>query len=264
MSNMYTKVQFPQAPTGGFTYEPTAAPGLVSFAAYVPATARFIGAIVPPGWDPYSTNATNRVQYLSDTAGTLTYDEVKLDIYGLAGIQQQQIMRLGTQLKSNMTAGISVTIDGTSYTLDMGTSGLVSNMAKAMTAGNILSSTADWVADTEYAANAMCKVGNVVLFSSAGGKSGTTTPTPPTVFQTPVTDGTVEWSLMGLLINIASSRIAWMTPQNVISAFSQAMMVLTDAEAEYLGLINQIDSFTTPSVSAVAEILAVTFPTSGN
>lgn len=264
MSTMYSKVQFPQAPSGGFTYEETARAGLVSFASYVPSTASFIGAIVPPGWDPYSTNAADRVQYLVDTAGTLTYDDVQLDIHGLSGIQQQQINRLGNQLKNNISSGISVTVGGTSYSLDMTTSGLVSNLAKVLTAGNIVNSTADWAADTEYGANAMANVGGVILFSSAGGKSGATSPTPPTEFQTPVTDGTVEWSLMGLLINLANSRIAWMTPQNAVSAFSQAMLSLTDAEAVYLGLINEIDSFTTPSASAVAEILSVTFPASGS
>ncbi len=262
MTTMYTKVQFPQAPAGGFTYEETARPGLVSFASYVPSTATFIGGIVPSSWDPYSTNAADRVQYLVDTKGTLTKAEVDLDIYGLSGIQQNKINQLSNQLTSKLTAGIPVTVNGVSYTLSLATKDLVSNIAKVMGANTILSQAAAWVASANYAANSMCKVGNVILFTSAGGTAGATEPTAPTTFQTYVADGTVEWSLMGLLVNMANNRVAWMTPQDTIDAFSQALLAITDVEAQYLGLINQIDSFTTPSASAVTEILNVNFPVS--
>lgn len=264
MATMYTEVQFPQAPSGGFTYEPTAPSGLVSFAPYIPSTATLKGAVVPPDWNPYSANAANRVQYLVDTNGTLTYNDVLLAINGIAGVQQQQINKLATQMKTQLDAGIPVTVDGKSYTLSLITSDLVSNIAKVMTANNIVATTATWVADTEYAANAMCMVGDTVLFTNAGGKSGTTAPVAPTEFQTPVTDGTVEWALMGLLINVINNRISWMTPQNVVSAFSQAMSSLTDIEAQFHGLITQIDAFSSdsPSGSAVAEIQAIAFPAS--
>jgi hypothetical protein len=46
---------------------------------------------VSPTWNPYSANDVDRTEYWEDTAGTLTESQVILMLFGLTGVQNQQI-----------------------------------------------------------------------------------------------------------------------------------------------------------------------------
>lgn len=253
---VYSKIQFPQAAAAGFTYQanvPNAA--LTNYSAYIPSTATLNGAITPPGWDPYSSNAANRVMYVPDANGTMTYDQVMLAAYGLKTLQSNQVGTLMNQMNNQMDAGIPVVIDGVTYSLSVTAGNLGSNIAKVMSAYMVMREVTAWVAGTDYPPASMVSVNGVVLFTSAGGTSGSSIPTAPTAFETPVTDGSVSWSLMGMLARLTNNEIAWFTPQNIISAFKQAMLGVTDAEAVLLGLIAEINAATD-----YGTISAITYP----
>ncbi len=242
---IYSQVQFPQASSAGFTYQANSPnQNLTNYSAYIPSTATLNGAITPPNWDPYSANAADRVMYLPDANGTMSYDQVMVAAYGLPYLQSQTAARLQNQMSNELSNGVSVTLNGTTYTVAVSGQLLATNLSKVMAASMIVNSTPNWAADTAYAPNSMVNVNGTILFTSNGGTSSSTEPTPPTAFQTNVTDGTVEWALMGLMINLANSQLAWFTPANVIELFKLMMLAVTDSEAVLLSLLNQVNTAT--------------------
>ncbi len=259
---MYTAVVFPQAGANGFTYAATANNGITAYGSVPPSTATFVGAIVPSNWNAFSPDAANRTQYLPDTAGTLTYDEVMVSAYGLQGIATKQIQSLQSELNAEMSAGIPVTINGTTYQLPSSNSGAVTNLLAALGAKFAIEDSAPWVAGTVYDANSTCTVaGGVILYTSTGGTSGDTEPTAPTEFSTYITDGSVSWALMGLVLTLTNNSSVWVTPQNLLSAFKQTLLAATNIQAAMLTLIDEINAQVTANTSSsAANILAVTLP----
>lgn len=248
MTTMYTAVQFPQANTAGFTYQPNAAnPNLTNYGASIPATASLAGAVIPPNWNPYSSAAADRVQYLPDSAGTLTYGQVMIAAYGLNTLQTNQIKSIFTQMTKSLETGVPVTVNGVSYNISVLGNDLSSNLAKVAAANMVIAQAPEWAADTVYRANSIVKVANgVLLFSSKGGTSGATEPTAPSAFQTPVTDGTVEWALMGLFCaTVGGTGLTWMTPQTLLTAFQSAVNYITDVETNAFALTEQVNAATT-------------------
>ena len=120
---------------------------------------------------------------------------------------------------------VPITINGTLYQVDNTPGKQALNLSLAITANAAMQSPA-WAADTEYAAGQLCSVSGVILFCSTPGKSGTSAPTPPTTFGTPVTDGTVEWELMGRKVYLQGGAFVLMTPQQIMSAFQQGELYL--------------------------------------
>ena len=132
---------------------------------------------------------------------------------------------LVTQGYNKATDYVPVTINGTTYQVDNTAGKQALNLSLAITANAMLQAPA-WVADTGYSAGAYCSVGGVILFCSMAGKSGTSAPTPPTTFGTPVTDGTAAWELLGRKVYLQGGSFVYMTPQQIMSAFQQGELYL--------------------------------------
>ena len=165
----------------------------------------------------------------------------------LAQAKSAQIT-LVTQGYNAATDYVPVTINGTTYQVDNTAGKQALNLSLAITANAMLQSPA-WAASTDYAAGAYCSVGGVILFCSASGKSGTSAPTPPTTFGTPVADGTAEWELLGRKVYLQGGSFVYMTPQQIMSAFQQGEIYLHQM-SDKLELLNaEIMAATT--VSAV-------------
>ena len=158
---------------------------------------------------------------------------------------------LVTQGYNTATDYVPVTINGTAYQVDNTAGKQALNLSLAITANAAVQSSA-WAADTEYTAGAYRNVGGVILFCSTPGKSGTSAPTPPTTFGTPVTDGTVEWELMGRKVYLQDGSFVLMTPQQILSAFQQGELYLHQMSDKLVSLMEQIDAATT-----VAEVQAI-------
>ena len=142
----------------------------------------------------------------------------------LAQAQSTQIA-LVTNGYNTATDYVPITINGTTYQVDNTAGKQALNLSLAITANALMQAPA-WAASTEYTAGAYCNAGGVILFCSASGKSGTSAPTPPTTFGTPVTDGTVEWELMGRKVYLQDGSFVYMTPQQIMSAFQQGEIYL--------------------------------------
>ncbi|WP_312283336.1 hypothetical protein [Candidatus Igneacidithiobacillus taiwanensis] len=151
-----------------------------------------------------------------------------------------------TQAYNTATDYVPVTIDGTTYQVDNTTAKQALNLSLAITANAAVQSSA-WAADTEYTAGQLCSVSGVILFCSTSGKSGSTAPTPPTTFGTPVTDGTVEWELMERKVYLQDGSFVMMTPQQILSAFQQGELYLHQMSDKLVSLMEQIDAATTVS-----------------
>lgn len=165
----------------------------------------------------------------------------------LSAAQTAQIA-LVTQGYNTATDYVPVTINGTTYQVDNTAGKQALNLSLAITANAMLQAPA-WVADTGYSAGAYCSVGGVILFCSTTGKSGTSAPTPPTTFGTPVTDGTAEWELLGRKVYLQGGSFVYMTPQQIMSAFQQGELYLHQMSAQLESVKAEINAATT--VSAV-------------
>jgi len=98
MTTMYSALVFPVTTQGYST--PT-----------LPSTFLSLYA-TQPTWNPYSVNDIDRTQYWVDTAGTLTVDQVALAMFGLSGVQQQQILILESDYASMISQPITYTSQG--------------------------------------------------------------------------------------------------------------------------------------------------------
>ncbi len=145
-------------------------------------------------------------------------------VESLSAAQSTQIALI-TQGYNTATDYVPVTINGTAYQVDNTAGKQALNLSLAITA-NAMMQAPVWAASTEYTAGAYCNVGGVILFCSASGKSGTSAPTPPTTFGTPVTDGTAEWELLGRKVYLQGGSFVYMTPQQIMSAFQQGELYL--------------------------------------
>lgn len=156
-----------------------------------------------------------------------------------------------TQGYNKATDYVPVTINGIGYSVDNTAGKQALSLSLAITANAAVQSSA-WAADTEYTAGQLCSVSGVILFCSTSGKSGSTAPTPPTTFGTPVTDGTVEWELMGRKVYLQDGSFVMMTPQQIMSAFQQGELYLHQMSNQLESLIAQInaaDLATVPTIN---------------
>ena len=154
---------------------------------------------------------------------------------------------------ANAVAAIPFTINGTNYTLDTAQSKQAADMAIVVAANNALNHPVSWVASTSVAQYAVQLVGSSYLFCTVAGTTGTTAPTPPTTFGTPVTDGTVTWELYGRTLELSDGSHATFTVQELISIFQQVEVYIHYQKNQKLSLLAQIAAATT--VSAVQAIV---------
>ena len=171
-------------------------------------------------------------------------------------LQQAQSTQIAlvTQSYNKATDYVPVTINGTTYQVDNTAGKQALNLSLAITANAMLQSPA-WAASTEYGAGAYCNVGGVILFCSASGKSGSTAPTPPTTFGTPVTDGTAEWELLGRKVYLQGGSFVYMTPQQIMSAFQQGELYLHQMSNQLELLKAEIMAATTVTEVQTFELL---------
>ena len=170
-------------------------------------------------------------------------------------LQQSQSAQIAlvTQGYNTATDYVPVTINSTAYQVDNTPGKQALNLSLAITANAMLQSPV-WAADTDYSAGAYCSVGGVVLFCSTAGKSGTSAPTPPTTFGTPVTDGTAAWELLGRKVYLQGGSFVYMTPQQLMSAFQQGEIYLHQMSDKLELLKAEINAATT-----VTEVQTFTF-----
>ena len=154
---------------------------------------------------------------------------------------------------ANAVAAIPFTVNGTNYTLDTAQSKQPADMAIVVAANNALNHPVSWVASTPVAQYAIQLVGSSYLFCTVAGTTGTTAPTPPTAFGTPVTDGTVTWELYGRTLELLGGSHATFTVQELVSIFQQVEVYIHYQKNQKLSLLAQIAAATT--VSAVQAIV---------
>ena len=170
-------------------------------------------------------------------------------------LQQAQSAQIALVAKGYNTATdyVPVTINGTAYQVDNTPGKQALNLSLAITANAMLQSPA-WAADTDYSAGSYCSIGGVILFCSTAGKSGSSVPTPPTTFGTPVIDGTAAWELLGRKVYLQGGSFVYMTPQQIMSAFQQGELYLHQTSAKLELLKSEIMAATT-----VTEVQTYTF-----
>ena len=186
--------------------------------------------------------------------GTLTqtnpYAPTAAQLLAQAQTTQKALVTKGY---NTATDYVPVTINGTTYQVDNTAGKQALNLSLAITANAMMQAPA-WAASTEYTAGAYCNVGGVILFCSASGKSGTSAPTPPTTFGTPVTDGTAAWELLGRKVYLQGGAFVLMTPQQIMSAFQQGELYLHKMSDKLELLKSEIMAATT-----VTEVQTYTF-----
>ena len=154
---------------------------------------------------------------------------------------------------NNAVAAIPFTINGVNYTLDAAQTKQAADMAIVVAANNAVNHPVLWAASTPVAQYAIQLVGSSYLFCTVAGTTGTTAPTPPTTFGTPVTDGTVTWELYGRTLELSDGSHATFTVQELVSIFQQVEVYIHYQKNQKLSLLAQIAAATT--VSAVQAIV---------
>jgi len=249
---MYTQVVLPQA-TGAWGFQPNVQGG-VSYANEIPSTATLDGAIYPITWNPLSSNAQDRTIYVVDTAGTLTLPEAQQECFGLAYMQGQQIASLKLSRSQTLNV-VPVTINGTNYQIDNSSAKQTENINTAMSMQTVMAQAPAWTASTAVAFGSYCKVNGVYLYCSTSGTTGSSAPTPPTTFGTPVTDGTAAWELLGRHVWLSDGTMQLFTPQEVLSGATQMEAYLHQQNVTLASLMAQVNAATT-----VAAVQAVVWP----
>ena len=145
---------------------------------------------------------------------------------------------------ANAVAAIPFTINGTTYTLDTAQSKQPADMAIVVAANNALNHPVAWAASTSVAQYAVQLVGSSYLFCTVAGTTGTTAPTPPTTFGTPVTDGTVTWELYGRDLEMTDGSYATFGPQDIVAIFAQVDAYIHACKKQKIALIAQVNAQT--------------------
>ena len=158
---------------------------------------------------------------------------------------------------ANAVAAIPFTINGISYTLDAAQSKQAADMAIVVAANNALNHPVAWAASTSVAQYAVQLVGSSYLFCTVAGTTGTTAPTPPTTFGTPVTDGTVTWELYGRTLELSDGSHATFTVQELISIFQQVEVYIHYQKNQKLSLLAQIAAVTESTPNPIGTVQAI-------
>jgi hypothetical protein len=158
---------------------------------------------------------------------------------------------------ANAVAAIPFTINGVSYTLDAAQSKQPADMAIVVAANNALNHPVAWVASTSVAQYAVQLVGSSYLFCTVAGTTGTTAPTPPTTFGTPITDGGVTWELYGRTLELSDGSHATFTVQELVSIFQQVELYIHYQKNKKLSLLDSIAAVTSSTTDPIATVQAI-------
>jgi hypothetical protein len=235
----------------------TSYPAGVDWVALFPETAAAMGGyalasvepVQRPSYDSTTQICTEGTPVLVNGSWEQTWAVSDLPLATAQNNKTKQIQ----QAYGIATDYVPVTINGTDYQVDNTAGKQALNLSLAITANGVAQSPA-WTASTAYTAGvSLCNVGGVILFCSASGKSGSSAPTPPAAFGTPVTDGTATWELMGRKVYLQNGSFVLMTPQQILSAFQQGELYLHQTSNRLESLLAQINAETT--VSAVQAVV---------
>ena len=158
---------------------------------------------------------------------------------------------------ANAVAAIPFTINGVSYTLDAAQPKQAADMAIVVAANQAVNHPVAWVASTAVAQYAIQLVGSSYLFCTVAGTTGTTAPTPPTAFGTPVTDGTVTWELYGRTLEMSDGSHATFTVQELVSIFQQVELYIHYQKNQKLSLLDSIAAVTSSTPDPIATVQAI-------
>ena len=158
---------------------------------------------------------------------------------------------------NNAVAAIPFTINGVSYTLDTAQTKQAADMAIVVAANNAMNHPVLWAASTPVAQYAVQLVGSSYLFCAVAGTTGTTAPTPPTTFGTPITDGAVTWELYGRTLEMSDGTHATFTVQELISIFQQVEVYIHYQKNKKLSLLDSIAAVTSSTTDPIATVQAI-------
>ena len=158
---------------------------------------------------------------------------------------------------ANAVAAIPFTINGTSYVLDTAQTKQAADTAIVVAANNAMNHPVLWAASTPVAQYAVQLVGSSYLFCTVAGTTGTTAPTPPTTFGTPVTDGGVTWELYGRTLEMSDGTHATFTVQELISIFQQVELYIHYQKNQKLSLLDSIAAVTSSTTDPIATVQAI-------
>ena len=158
---------------------------------------------------------------------------------------------------ANAVAAIPFTINGVSYTLDAAQSKQAAYMAIVVAANQAVNHPVSWVASTSVAQYAVQLVGSSYLFCTVAGTTGTTAPTPPTTFGTPITDGGVTWELYGRTLEMSDGSHATFTVQELVSIFQQVELYIHYQKNKKLSLLDSIAAVTSSTPDPIATVQAI-------
>jgi hypothetical protein len=256
MSTLYTAVVYPQAGPNGFSYAASVPNGVTSYYGVVPSTCTIM-AYNSPTWNPYSTNAADRTQYWEDSAGTLTLEQVLQRCYGNSGYATQVSNNLKTQAGTNISSGITVDVNGSSYVFTMSQNDQINAQAAFSSALAASQNAKAWAASTaETAYTSVVEVNNNYYIAYTSGSTGSTEPTFTTEFSTPVTDGSVTWYLFGIVLGTTTGNV-YFTVQEILSIYPQLVAAVNAQRGSY----TKAKSLATAASSASLESVSTTYAT---
>ena len=171
----------------------------------------------------------------------------------LANAQSAQISAL-KQSWAQALAVVPVTINGTEYQIDNSPARQTANINLAMSIQTIMSQAPAWKASTAVAAGSYCNLNGAYLYCSTAGTTGSSAPTAPTTFGTPVTDGTAAWELLGRHVWLENGTMQLFTPQQVLSGAMQIEAYIHKQTVKLDGLMEQVKAAAT-----VEEVQSVTW-----
>lgn len=243
MATMYTALVYPQVPQGGAYTRPT-----------LPSTVTgSTPALTSPNWDPYSSDPNNRTEWWADSQGTLTWDQVRLDAYGLSGVKQNAITRLRNACDAEISKGYNSTALGTTHTYPSSKSTDQINMISSAQVAKL--------SGKPWTANTVVSKGNVVqtsagtwLVCSTAGTTGSTEPTGAG------TDGSVTWKDLFPFM-CADSNGVWAmrthNPSQIVQAGMDGYGSISASRIKLAELEQQVHAITDSSVTGVQKIDAI-------
>ncbi len=173
----------------------------------------------------------------------------------LAQAQAAQVSTLKKACATAIGAGYPFTSStGNSYTITTSITDQLNGNGAALIAQVVMARATAWAASTTYAANSVVLAGGNYYLCVQAGTSGTTAPTFPSAFSTPVTDGTCSWELFGMLVPTTAGKV-WMTAQNIVACYTAGALFITTQLAKLASLEAQVNAATT-----VADVQAIVWP----
>ena len=141
-------------------------------------------------------------------------------------------------------AAFTFTAGAQTYTATLSTEDQANLARNSAVALGVPTKAQAWASGMTVPQRGLCADGGEFYISMAGGTCGTTKPTWPTAFGTPVTDGSVQWELFGLQVDTTVGRIR-VTYAEFLVLFEQFSEFMDATLGKCTALLNQIAAATT-------------------